>query len=169
MLLKKKAFFLFFLLLGSLALYAKPTADLLSFGGGIHDIIRDEYRTGEFRVEYKSHLEWYLLRPMVGITVTAKGAVYSYLGVGLDWVLQDHFILSPNFAAGYYHHGGDKDLGFPLEFRSGIELGWQFSSLYRVGVHFYHVSNAHLGHKNPGEESLVLFFSIPIKNNNRQK
>jgi lipid A 3-O-deacylase len=120
-------------------------------------------------VEYKSHLEWYLFRPMVGLTATAKGAFYAYAGVGLDFVIQDHFIFSPNFAAGYYHQGGDKDLGFPLEFRSGLEVGWQFCSLYRVGVHFYHISNASLGHKNPGEESFVLFVSIPIKKPNRQK
>jgi len=149
------------------SLEADKSADLLSFGGGIHDIIRDKYRTQEFRVEVKSHLDWYLFRPMLGVTATARGAVYAYLGVGLDLVFQNHLILSPNFAAGYYHQGGGKDLGFPLEFRSGVELGWQFTSLYRIGVHFYHVSNASLGHRNPGEESLVFFLSIPIKKYNK--
>ena len=46
-----------------------------------------------------------------------------------------------------------RDLGYELEFRSGIEIGYVFCNKSRLGVHFYHISNASLGRKNPGEEA----------------
>jgi hypothetical protein len=66
-----------------------------------------------------------------------------------------------SFAPGYYRAGGGKDLGYPLEFRSGIELGWRFHE-GRVGVELYHLSNASLARHNPGEESLVLTLALPL-------
>ena len=150
------------LLLGSHVIFA-ATEDLLSFGMGINNLLRDRHRTGEVRIEYKSHLEWYKFRPMAGLMTSFRGAIYAYGGFGIDWIIKDHLIFSPNFAAGGYYDGNGRKLGFPLEFRSGIELGWQFDNKYRIGAHFYHISNAHLGHRNPGEESLVFFLSVPIK------
>jgi lipid A 3-O-deacylase len=151
--------FSLFVLSGSF-LHAKP--DLLSVGSGINDIIRKPRRCAMVRIEYKSHLEWATIRPMVGFFLTAKKATYLYGGFGFDWVIARHFLFSPNFAVGYYQKGEDKDLGFPLEFRSGAEVGWVFNNEMRLGAHFYHISNASLGHKNPGSESLVFFLAIPI-------
>lgn len=156
----RRLFFLLMLCPIFLFAYQKPA--LLSFGGGVFDFHREKYRTGEFRIEYKSCYEYALFRPMLGAMATLEGAFYLYAGFGIDWVISNHLLLSPNFAAGYYNHGGGKDLGFPLEFRSGVELGWVFCNQVRLGVHFYHLSNASLGHRNPGEESLVLFLAIPI-------
>lgn len=150
----------FFLFLVPIFCFAKPS--ILSLGIGAFDFHRDRYRTTEFRVEYKSCLEYATIRPMIGAMGTIEKSFYLYGGFGLDWILKEHLLISPNFAAGYYNKGEGKNLHFPLEFRSGIELGWVFCNQYRIGIHFYHISNASLGHKNPGEESLVLFFSIPI-------
>lgn len=99
---------------------------------------------------------------------TAEGSHFIYGGFGFEWFIKNRFFFSPNFALGYYGKGGGKDLGFEIEFRSGVEVGVRFSNRSRLGVHFYHMSNArklfHWSRKNPGEESLVLFFSFPIKN-----
>jgi lipid A 3-O-deacylase len=151
---------LFFLLLGGFLHGEKP--DLISVGSGINDIIRKERRCVAYRIEYKSHLEWATIRPMLGVSITKKKALYVYGGFGFDWVLFHHLLLSPNFAAGYYARGDDKDLGFPLEFRSGLEAGWVFNNQMRAGAHFFHISNASFGNKNPGAESLIFFLSIPI-------
>jgi lipid A 3-O-deacylase len=154
----KKVVFLFFLLCNFV--YAIKDADLLSFGAGVNNCLRDN-TTAECRIEYKSHLEFLRFRPMVGFMMTFRKALYAYGGVGLDLYPKPYLVFSPNFAAGYYNKGNGKDLGFPLEFRSGIELALRFDNLSRFGVHFYHVSNAKLGSRNPGMESLVFFFAIP--------
>lgn len=143
--------------------------DLLSFGIGAYDLYRERYRTFEFEIEYKFHLKClkspnrYLeFRPLIGVMATAKGAFYGYLGINFDLLFFDHIHFAPGFAAGYFTPGKGKNLGYPIEFRSGVELAWQFSDWHRLGFHFYHLSNASIGRRNPGEESLVLFYDIPL-------
>ncbi|OGN64352.1 MAG: hypothetical protein A3E80_05015 [Chlamydiae bacterium RIFCSPHIGHO2_12_FULL_49_9] len=139
----------------------------LSVATGVFDLLRDKYRTWEFEIEYKTYFPWkpnphVNLRPLIGLMATIEGSVYAYGGLNFDILLFDHLVFAPGFAAGYYYQGGGKNLGYPAEFRSGIELAWQFDDYRRLGVHFYHLSNASLGRRNPGEESLVLFYDIPI-------
>ncbi|MEN9654968.1 MAG: hypothetical protein RL235_1080 [Chlamydiota bacterium] len=93
---------------------------------------------------------------------TAFGSGYLYAGLNFDFLLGGRLAFAPGFAAGYYWAGSGKNLGYPIEFRSGIELAWQFADAERIGVHFYHLSNASIGKRNPGEESLVLFYDIPV-------
>lgn len=120
-------------------------------------------------MEYKFHVKAFKspnryleFRPLLGAMATAKGTFYGYLGINFDLLFCEHIHFAPGFAAGYFTPGHGKNLGYPLEFRSGIELGWQFSDRSRLGIHFYHLSNASLGHRNPGEESLILFYDVPI-------
>lgn len=157
-----------FLILFSSAFAAGPP-DYLSFATGAFDFYRVKNRTWEFDAEYKFHVRWMKspyrwleFRPLLGLMATARGSAYVYAGLNFDILFFDHLLIAPGFAAGYYARGGGKNLGYPLEFRSGIELGWLFDNEYRLGVHFYHLSNASLGHKNPGEESLLLFYDIPL-------
>ena len=143
--------------------------DFFSFGIGTYDLLREKHRTFEAELEYKFHLKCLKspnkhleFLPLVGLMATARGSVYGYLGINFDLLFFNHLLFSPGFAAGYYTPGKGKNLGYPLEFRSGIELAWQFSDWYRLGVHFYHISNASIGSRNPGEESLLLFYDIPL-------
>jgi hypothetical protein len=150
-------------------LFASPHPDCLSFATGVFDLWRPKWRTWEFDAEYKFYLkcletpyQGFNIRPLLGLMATAEGSFYIYGGINLDLIFFDHLLFAPGFAAGYYNHGKGKNLGYPLEFRSGIELAWQFSDWRRLGIHFYHISNASLGNRNPGEESLVLFYDIPL-------
>jgi hypothetical protein len=150
-------------------LEAKPPPDYFSLATGIYDFLRSRSRTWEFDVEYKFHLKCLKspnrhldFRPLIGVMGTVQGSFYLYLGLNFDLLFGDHLLIAPGFAAGYFQKGHGKELGYPLEFRSGIELAWQFADSRRLGIHFYHLSNASLGRKNPGEESLVLFYDIPI-------
>lgn len=161
----RKIFFIF----AMAALQASCPPDYLSFAAGTFDLWRPKYRTFEFDMEYKFHVKWmrspyhYLeFRPLVGVMTTAKKSCYLYAGLNFDLLFCDHILFAPGFAAGYYARGDGKDLGFPLEFRSGIELAWQFDDWQRLGIHFYHLSNASIGRRNPGEESLVLYYDIPL-------
>lgn len=158
-----------FFCLAATALHANCPPDFLSFGIGAYDLYRERYRTFEFEIEYKFHLKilrppnrYLEFRPLVGLMATAKGAFYAYLGINFDLLFFDHLLFAPGFAAGYFTPGKGKNLGYPIEFRSGVELAWQFCDWHRLGVHFYHLSNASIGRRNPGEESLVLFYDIPL-------
>jgi len=158
----RRLLLIFFLIFTKASTEEKP---LLSIGSGIFDIKHAEYRTAEFRVEYRPAKVFYTIRPTIGAMVTAKSSLYFYIGFGFEWFYKS-FFFSPNFATGIYKQNQGKNLGFPIEFRSGIETGFRFKNYSRIGVHFYHMSNArklfHWSSKNPGEESLVLFYSFPI-------
>lgn len=151
-------------------LHAVRQTDLFSVSTGIFDLMREKHRTWEFSLEYKFHISrlkspfrFLEFRPLIGAMGTIEGSSYLYAGINLDLFPCDQIVIAPGFAAGWYRAGKGKDLGYPLEFRSGVELAWQFKDASRLGVHFYHLSNASLGDRNPGEESLVLFYDIPIK------
>jgi hypothetical protein len=136
----------------------------LNFGAGIYDMFDDE-TTGEFRLEYvfPDTDNVGLFTPFIGLSSTVEGATYGYAGIGLDLYFDDKVILTPNFAAGIYGNGDGKDLGHAIEFRSGFNLMLSLRDNSRVGFSFHHVSNAGLGERNPGEESLLFIYSVPIQ------
>jgi len=135
---------------------------LIQIGGGVFDIIRQDRRHAQAQIEYKWSPIVYKLRPFIGLMGTGKEAAYVYGGIGLDLFIGKHFVITPSFAPGIYFQGQDKNLGYPLEFRSSVEAAAVFSGQYRLGLQFYHISNASLGHRNPGVECLVLFLAIPL-------
>ncbi len=146
----------------SSSIFAIPDVDLLSIGGGIYSVCKDKYKTGQVNFEYKFHQEFHKFRPILGGMVSFSGSLYGYLGIEIDLVILQHIFVCPSFAPGLYYKGNGRDLGFPLEFRSAISAGWRFSNYSRLGIQFYHLSNASLGKRNPGVESLIIFYSIPI-------
>lgn len=94
--------------------------------------------------------------PAVGVMRTADDATFAHLGFRVELPLGDRFVLTPQFGAGYYDAGNDKDLGGHLQFRSGIEAAVRLNRQQRLGLLLYHLSNAGIESHNPGEESLVL-------------
>lgn len=150
-------------------LHASQIPDLFSVGIGAFDFYREKHRTVELDMEYKFHFDCLTppidileFRPLVGVMGTAKGSGYLYAGINFD-LLFGPILIAPGFCAGYYWQGSGKNLGYPLEFRTSLELAWQFESWHRLGVSMYHLSNASIGKRNPGEESLILFYDIPIR------
>lgn len=135
---------------------------LLSLGFGTFDTLRPKERMLQFQAEYKWSASWHGIQPIAGVMVSEKGSVYFCFGGCYDIYMGRYLVLTPSFAPGIYIKNGGKELGFPLEFRSSIALAVEFRNYHRLGVQFYHISNASLGFKNPGEESLVVFYSIAI-------
>lgn len=91
----------------------------------------------------------------------SAGSLHAFGGFLLDVYLGDRFVVTPSFAPGLYSAGRGKDLGFPVEFRSQLEVSYRFSSGTRIGVGMNHISNAKLGHINPGIESVSFTLSTP--------
>ncbi len=156
--------FLFVLLLLPTCLLAdcSERPALLSLGAGTFDTFRPKEKMFQFQAEVKWSACWHGIQPITALMVTEKGSVYFCAGACIDLFLAPHLVLTPSFAPGVYFKNNGKDLGYPLEFRSSISLATQFRDCNRLGIQFYHISNASLGHKNPGEESLILFFGFAL-------
>ncbi len=159
-----------FTLIASLALgltFATATwADdpsFLALSAGGYDV-NDNEGAAEARIEFRWNQKYLGFKPMIGLLGNSKGGIYGYGGINFDMYFGNRWVLMPNFAIGGYRRGASKDLGSVLEFRSGIELAYRFDDRARLGVALSHISNASISNNNPGTESLVLTYSIPIGN-----
>jgi lipid A 3-O-deacylase len=150
------------------ALTAPPSARaaddpaFLSFGAGYLDWNRKKDTATEFRAEYRSDSNFLWLKPLGGVTVTSDKSVYAFGGVGIDVFLGRRLVMTPSFAPGYFHRGGGLDLGHKLEFRSQLEIAYRFDNRARLGFAISHMSNASIGKINPGTESAIIYYSIPL-------
>jgi lipid A 3-O-deacylase len=150
-------------------LCASQRMDQVSVDGGVFDILRERHRTFELGMEYKFYPGWpspfdFLdFRPLLGLMANMKMSTYLYGGINFDLFLTKHFVIVPGFSAGWYNKGDGKNLGYPIEFRTSVEISLQMEDQSRLGLRFYHLSNAGLGSKNPGSESIVFLYDIPVR------
>lgn len=100
------------------------------------------------------------LAPVVGATATGDDGLWGYGGVRHDLELSARWILAPSFAVALFDEGDGKDLGGPVEFRSGLELAYRLRGGNRLGFVFYHLSNAGIYERNPGANSFALTFAF---------
>ncbi len=135
---------------------------LAVYGGGfeVFDNTNDSTMLG---AEYRFDDQFNGLRPVVGVFANADSGAYAYAGAYWDLPLGTHpFVISPGFAVGAYNEGASKDLGSVLEFRSTLEIAYQFDRGDRLGVAISHLSNAGIGDSNPGTETLQVVYSYPM-------
>jgi len=97
------------------------------------------------------------ISPMTGGFLTEKNAFYLYTGVQAEYKL-GIININPSFAPGYYNYGDGKDLGYPLEFKSEVQVSLDLSDTSQFGMSYNHISNASLGSKNPGANSYMFNF-----------
>lgn len=141
---------------------AAHAEDYLVGYAGYFDVSQGDQDAAQFGVEYRFTPYVYGIRPTLGANVTTDGALYGYGGFNWDVPLfDDQLYLIPNVMVGAYSQGDGKDLGHAVEFRSGIELAYQFTDRSRIGLAFNHISNASIGDKNPGAETVLLNYQVP--------
>jgi len=140
---------------------ADDDPSFIALGAGYYDI-NDNEDAAEFRVEWRGRRALWVFKPQVGVMGTSDGAVYGYGGILLDIYFGRRIVVTPSFAAGLYHDGSGKDLGHVVEFRSALEVAYRFDNRSRLGVQFYHLSNASLDDNNPGTEVLSFTYAIPL-------
>ena len=97
------------------------------------------------------------LSPITGGFFTEKSAFYLYSGIQAEYEL-GFLTITPSFAPGYYNYGSGKDLGYPLEFKSEVQMSFNLSDSSYLGMSYNHISNASIGSKNPGANSYMLNF-----------
>jgi lipid A 3-O-deacylase len=148
---------------GDKSVYGKNPHPVFCVGGGYLDggcnhsggILQAEYKFGKYL--------WYRLRPQITLLVPEFCSFFIGAGIGWEYNLTERITLTPSFTPGFYYKGGKgRNLGFPLEFRSAIELAYSLNNKSTIGIQAYHISNAHLSNKNPGINAYVLFVSFPM-------
>jgi hypothetical protein len=160
---------------------AEDDPSLISIGGGLYDqttinpgflFLRvspnDKHvQAADFRAEYRFGasllpiIEPYAkLKPWVGGEATSDGAVYGVGGILVDVPLGP-FVFTPSFGTGLYSSGSGKYLGSPIEFRSMVELGYQFENQSRFSLGYSHISNANITVTNPGTNILSVYYHVP--------
>ena len=137
--------------------------DFLTIGAGRYDILRNRQPAAEFRLDYRFHNKWWIFKPFVTAAYDTNGSSFVGAGVLVDIYLGHRWVLTPQFSPTWWRGKTTKvDLGFPLEFRSRLELAYRFDDRSRLGLSIDHSSNAGFGDRNPGVEVVMLNYSLPI-------
>ena len=97
------------------------------------------------------------ISPITGGFITENNAFYLYSGIQSEYDL-GFVTITPSFAPGYYNYGDGKDLGYPLEFKTEVQVSFDLSKGTHMGMSYNHISNASLGTKNPGANSYMFNF-----------
>ena len=74
-------------------------------------------------------------------------------------------MLIPGFGVGIFNGSSEIELGNDVEFRSGVELAYQFRNKIRVGVAIIYLLNGGISSESSGAESLVISLWVPMPGN----
>jgi hypothetical protein len=155
--------------LGSFVTLGSPAdPPSIGTGAGVFDINPNAKKTAagrraQLQGEYRFGDVLWIIAPFVGLMGTSAGAFYGYAGFGFDVNFGSNWVVTPTFAGGYWYRGDGLNLGSWWEFRSGAEFDYRFANRSRLGLAFYHMSNAGLTKQNPGEQALLLVYTVPLR------
>ena len=139
---------------------SKPTE--LNFFTGIFDFSDHKQAAGIIGIQHQSDELFrssFLgkISPVTGGFITENNAFYIYTGAQAEYDM-GLITITPSFAPGYYNYGDGKDLGYPLEFKTEVQVSLNLSENTELGMSYNHISNASLGDKNPGANSYMINF-----------
>ena len=118
---------------------------------------------GELYVRYDLGHKFGPFGTAIGLSVAEAGE--TWIGIGQTYTLQaDQFYAELHAMPGLYFDNGGFDLGHEIEFRSGIELGFENRQGWRFGISYDHRSNTGaFADLNPGVETVAFRVSVPLK------
>lgn len=101
----------------------------------------------------------------VGFSVAENGEMWVGYGQTYEFQIADSpFYGELHALTGLYAKNGGFDLGVPIEFRSGVELGYENDAGWRFAVGYDHRSNTGIfGGINPGVEMAFFKLSVPLR------
>ncbi len=100
--------------------------------------------------------------PAFGVMVNSDSSYYGYGSFRFEVPVGERWQVTPQLGYGLYDRNGGFNLGGQVEFRSGLEVTRRIGERYRLGLIYYHLSNAGIYVHNPGSESLVLSFAYRL-------
>ena len=129
---------------------------------GVFDFSDDGQRANLFGIEHQNHNLYRdtplgRFSPVTGFFITENNASYIYTGIEANYELGP-LNFTPSFTPGLYSQGDGKDLGSPIEFKTDLQLSYDFGETTNIGMSYNHVSNASIGDKNPGANSYMFNF-----------
>lgn len=90
----------------------------------------------------------------------------AWVGAGQSWT-QPYFnqrgYIQLHAMTGLHENGSGADIGGPIMFRSGIEVGYQAKNGTRIGFGFDHRSHLQIHGDNPGLETIHFRVSVPTR------
>jgi hypothetical protein len=137
-----------------------PTYLMVGVGGWEFD--RSNLSKPELDLILRPAHSWWVIKPQLGVTVAGDGDVVAFAGPLVEYYVTPHLVgtVSTSIATWF---GSGFNLGSRVEFHSSGEVAWRFDDASRLGVGLFHTSNADLTKRNPGSDSLVLTYAIPIR------
>lgn len=143
--------------------------EMINITAGQVGILDDQDGPQRYGLEYRftsfSGPWGFRLIPAIGAAAANNGARFFYTDLRHDFYLNDNWLLIPSFGAGIFNDSEEIELGNSFEFRSGLELAYQFQNMMRVGIAIFHLSNGGISSQNPGTEALVFSVCIPVVDN----
>lgn len=130
---------------------------------GYFDVLNNDDPDLAAGIEWMSSGRLWIFQPLAGAMITSQGGLYGYGGFGTDFFFGHRWVATPSVAIGAYSEGSGLDLGHVFEIRSALTLAYRFDNRSRLGLRFYHLSNAGIGDTNRGAEGLDLTYSIPLR------
>ena len=154
--------FLIFTSVAEEILNESPADTEVNIFTGMFDFSDEKQRAGLFGLQHQNDELFRKsffgkLSPISGGFLTENSAFYLYTGAQVEYDL-GLITITPSFAPGYYNYGSGKDLGYPLEFKTEVQMSLNLSDSTQLGMSYNHISNASLGTKNPGANSYMLNF-----------
>jgi hypothetical protein len=134
-------------------------ADHLLLGAGVFDLRHDP--SGAGTVEYRFGRKVFVIGLAFGLLANTDGGLFGYAGAYAD-LSYGKIYMTPQLALGGYGQGSSKDLGGVFQFRQSLDLAYRFDNGHRVGIRAAHISNADIHDANPGEEELLVTYSLPL-------
>ncbi len=148
-------------LAGPVSASEQPTQgnDIVLIGGVDNLRHVDKQAFGTINVRFAN--SYFGLQPFVQAGLAHGGSLYGGGGVLHSFQLARHVWLTIGTGPGLFRHkGNDPDLGCAVEFASWVEVS-TIAMGRHIGLTFGHLSNAHLGSRNPGTEMIGLTLHLP--------
>lgn len=113
--------------------------------------------------EFKFGDKFLYIAPALGVIGDLYGGGMGYAALYTDLDMGS-IVVTPMGGVGADWHGNthDERLGGTFEFRLSLEVAYQFANETRLGLRTGHISNAGINRVNPGENDLMLTYSIPL-------
>ena len=146
---------------GCLARNDVPSFTSLS-GGQVY--FQDEAISEEIYIRRDTSIAHGPFQTIYGLSTTTDGDAWA--GLGHAYTMTDRSeraYVQLHAMTGLYMQGDGPDLGGPIEFRSGIEFGYENKSGWRFALSYDHRSNAGIYENNPGIETVQFRVSAPIR------
>jgi hypothetical protein len=163
---------------------AEDDPALISFGSGqfdttaltanvplLHKSSQTAYHpTTDLRLEYRSGISlvpftepWFKIKPWGGVETNPNGEFYGVAGFLFDGKIGP-VVITESEGVGLWARGGNdnKNLGSVIEFRSQIEVGYEFDNRMRLTAFLSHMSNANITNTNPGANTLGGYLHVPV-------